>query len=121
MSIRNVKSISSVVSLGEDCSESLEEGLKYVGYALHPAQDYYAHTPDKVHNLKSKVLDEHFVYSSDFPYFVYYPAEYETIKYHLPGNTDNAIKRWEQVKLTKAITISILQAVYDAYPVLFWR
>ena len=79
-------------------NQFLEEGLKYLGYALHPIQDYYAHTDDRVYSLPGGV------------------------KMHSPWNgTDSASERWGQVQKTERITMAILTSVYNIYPKLFMR
>lgn len=74
--------------------ENRNLGLICLGFALHPIQDYYAHTDDVVHWVS--------------PYWM-----------HLPGNTDNPIKRWEQLIKTEVATKEILLPIYHMYRRLF--
>ena len=81
-----------------------ELGLQYLGYALHPIQDYYAHTDDRVYdihvpvNLKMEIL----------------------IKSHVGiSGTDSAHQRWGQVQKTADITLYILRIFYTLYKPLF--
>lgn len=84
----------------------LQEGLKYLGYALHPIQDYYAHTDDRVGTI----------------YIPINMAQRITVKHHLfYSDTDSARDRWEQLELTKDITIFILSETYNTYKELFER
>ncbi len=89
---------------GKHYSTWLDEGLKYLGYALHPVQDYFAHTDDKVYDL-------------------YYTPGFLVFKSHIRlfDDTDNAIKRWGQLQKTKEVTENILKTFYNEYPILFKR
>ena len=85
-------------------NDYLKEGLKYLGYALHPIQDYYAHTDDRVGNL----------------YIPINMTQSLILKYHSPfDGTDSARKRWGQVQKTATITKKILAETYKLYGTLF--
>lgn len=71
-------------------------GIVYLGYALHPIQDYYAHTYDYVY------------YSKKTGWY-----------FHAPKSADNPNLRWDQVLLTENITKIILSDVYNTYSCLF--
>ena len=94
---------------------ALNDGIEYLGYALHPAQDYYAHTDDRVYN---QPID---INSFTAPPSPTYKPVYFYIKSHLRPNddTDNPIARWGQLLKTEAITKEILRMIYDNYSVLF--
>ena len=73
------------------------KGLKYLGYALHPLQDYYAHT-------------DNYVYTN-----------FLMLKSHVKWkDVDNAEKRWSQVVLTREVTITALREVYIIYKGVLW-
>ena len=75
----------------------VNEGLKYLGYALHPLQDMYAHTPDKCYLLPKTGMWSHI--------FVL--------------DTDNARERFGQVKAAEHATVKLLQTFMDEYGSLF--
>lgn len=108
-------------SSGKNASTLLEEGLKYLGYALHPVQDYFAHTDNRVYDMNVQISNEYYTISSLFPFVIYHPPTYKIIKSHITfmDSTDNAIKRWGQLQQTEAITLGILKTIYGTYPILF--
>ena len=99
----------------------LYEGLKALGKALHPAQDYFAHTDDRVYDIKVQLTQPYVTYSSKFPFVVYHPPTFALIKSHFVAGdiTDNVVKRWGQLEKTANATISILSDIYSYYKPLF--
>ena len=89
---------------GRSYKTELETGLMCLGYSLHPIQDYYAHTDDRVYDL--------YIYPGGVPI---------KIKSHVRVNddTDSAIKRWGQLLKAKDITMEILSSTYKQYSTLF--
>ncbi len=82
-------------------------GIKFLGYGLHPVQDIYAHTRDKCHSTFVSVKTGYASYTT------------VTVWLHLPGATDSAQKRSDQLQLAKNHTQSILNGVYKSYSSLF--
>ena len=80
----------------------VQSGLSYLGQALHPIQDYYAHTPDMVS---------------------YFPSLQMWGHVRNPRLTDDPIKRWGQLLKTEQITTQILTAFFLEYKDIFqdWR
>ena len=100
---------------GKKYQKEFNAGLEYLGKALHPIQDYYAHTDDKVYNV---VIDTNaFMIPQSDP--LYYQPNYVTTDYkshiRLDDDTDNAIIRWEQLIKTKEITEKILEEAYKIF------
>ena len=86
-----------------------EKGLKYLGYALHPIQDYYAHTDDKVYNVYVPMNGPYDPFGFNKPIYIVF-------KSHIGNNdTDSAIQRWGQVQKTEEITTYILKTFYQTY------
>ena len=72
----------------------VNEGLKYLGYALHPLQDMYAHTPDKCYLIPKTGMWSHV-------------RPFDT--------TDDVRKRFDQVKATGRATVQLLECFLDKY------
>ena len=72
----------------------VDKGLKYLGYALHPLQDIYAHTPDRCYFIPKVEMWSHVV-----PFDI----------------TDDARKRFDQVKKTEKATIKLLEYFINKY------
>jgi RHS repeat-associated protein len=82
----------------------LEKGLQHLGMALHPIQDIYAHTDDKVYLVTYTYVNQYGVKT--------------TIKYwsHVKNkNTDNALLRYNQVNKARDNTYEILNEIYQKY------
>ena len=72
-------------------------GLECLGFALHPIQDYYAHT-------------DSFCYTNEFG-----------LKSHLQSPyTDSAAKRWGQLSKARTASIQILREIYKQYKYVLW-
>lgn len=99
----------------------LNQGLEFLGYALHPAQDYFAHTDDRVYDILYQTADEYYTFSFNPPFIIYHPPTYVTIKSHVvPGDTtDNVLKRWDQLEKTARMTIGTLTDIYKVYKPIF--
>ena len=82
------------IILAGDCFENgyVNEGLKYLGFALHPLQDYYSHTDDKVSYLSTLGL-----------------------WWHGLDDTDSVRKRWSQLCKAREDTLVILQIFYEKF------
>lgn len=106
---------------GKSYSSYVDQGLNYLGLALHPGQDSFAHTDDRVYDMPFKVSDEYYTYSLKAPFIIYHPATYIVIKSHVvPGDiTDNVVKRWGQLEKTETATIGVLVEIYNTYKPIF--
>lgn len=82
-------------------------GIRFLGYGLHPVQDIYAHTRDKCFPTSFNVKTGYASYTT------------VTVWAHLPGVTDSAQKRFDQLQLAQKHTQSILNGVYKSYSSLF--
>lgn len=90
----------------------------YLGYALHPIQDIYAHTPDRC-------------YRDYVPHLYYYKDIYgqmQTGVYFVKGwshldykDTDSVKNRPEQAEKTRKHTIKILKAFMEEYETILTR
>ena len=105
----------------ESYDDYVDKGLEFLGLALHPAQDYFAHTDDRVYNILLKASDEYYTFSFRPPFIIYHPPTYIIIKSHVvPGDiTDNVIARWGQLEKTEKATVGILTEIYNLYKPLF--
>lgn len=72
----------------------LNEGLKYLGYTLHPLQDKFAHTPDRCYLIPKTGIWSH-VRPEDI--------------------TDDAEKRFDQLKATERATKKLLKYFMDMF------
>lgn len=84
--------------------DDLEKGLQHLGMALHPIQDIYAHTNDKVYLVTYTYVNQYGVKT--------------TIEYwsHVKNkDTDNVFLRNNQLIKTKDETNKILKSFYAKY------
>ena len=90
---RIVLSIVCIIVSGDYFEDGdINNGLKFLGFALHSLQDYYAHTDDKVYYLSLLGLWMHGL-----------------------DDTDSVRNRWEQLCQARDITITILQIFYEEF------
>jgi hypothetical protein len=86
----------------------VKDGLKYLGFALHPIQDFYAHTLDRCYIINVPVSDG------------YTPANtyYVRVWSHIQADdiTDNPNARQEQLFKTAKMTKDILMVFVNEYP-----
>ena len=84
--------------------DDLEKGLQHLGMALHPIQDIYAHTNDKVYLVNYTYVNQNGVKT--------------TVKYwsHVKNkDTDNVFLRYNQLIKTRDETYKILNSFYSKY------
>ena len=81
---------------GSEYKYYMSLGIVLLGYSLHPLQDYYAHTNDRVYK--------------DFF------GLWSHVKYQ---DTDNPIIRWGQLIQARNHTMEVLKLIYDEFYALF--
>ena len=98
---------------------AVRNGLKYLGYALHPIQDIYAHTPDRCHRARVPHLYNYKDINGQMQVGVYFVMGWS----HLQDNdiTDSVLDRPQQAEKTRKHTIKILKVFMEEYETILTR